>query len=74
MAVLVTSSAAQAGVKSDEPAAARRATASVVSVAEGGDQAGGQLVTLLLEIASAETVAAASGDVSLCSSDRRSRC
>lgn len=63
--VLVTSSAAQAGGKSDELVAARRATASVVSVAEGGDQAGSQLVTLLLEAANAETVASATGEVSL---------
>ncbi len=62
--VLVTSST-RAGGRGDELVAARRATASVVSVAEGGDQAGGQLVTLLLEAANAETVASATGEVSL---------
>jgi hypothetical protein len=45
--------------------AAKRATATVVSAVEGGDQAGGQLVTLLLDARQAETVAAASGEVAL---------
>nr|WP_245665977.1 SAF domain-containing protein [Actinoplanes subtropicus] len=42
-----------------------RAVATVVSVLTGGDQVGSQLVTLLLAADSAETVASASGDVSL---------
>ncbi|WP_080678161.1 SAF domain-containing protein [Salinispora pacifica] len=43
----------------------RRAVATVVSVAAGGDQVGTQLVTVLLAADSAEAVAAAPGDVSL---------
>lgn len=43
----------------------RRAVATVVSVATGGDQVGTQLVTVLLAADSAEAVAAAPGDVSL---------
>lgn len=43
----------------------RRAVATVVSVDVGGDQAGGQLVTLLLAAADAEAIAVAAGDVAI---------
>jgi hypothetical protein len=54
-----------AGQESGKNAGARRAVASVVSVSAGADQVGTQLVTLLLSAEAAETVASASGDVSL---------
>ena len=44
---------------------ARRASATVVSVSDGSEQAGSQLVTLLLDAGVAEQIAAASGEVSL---------
>nr|WP_030501011.1 SAF domain-containing protein [Micromonospora purpureochromogenes] len=44
---------------------ARRAVATVVSVAAGADQVGTQLVTVLLPADAAEAVASAAGDVSL---------
>jgi hypothetical protein len=62
--VLVTQMTAQNAADGDK-GAATRATATVVSAVEGGDQAGGQMVTLLLDARQAETVAAASGEVAL---------
>jgi hypothetical protein len=44
---------------------ARKATATVVSVATGADQTGTQAVTLLLAADNAEQIASAAGDVSL---------
>lgn len=43
----------------------RRATGTVVSSVEGGEQVGSQLVTLLLAAGEAERIASASGEVSL---------
>lgn len=64
--VLVTDAAVQGTTgRSGDAEAPRRATATVVSMTDGGDQAGGQLVTLLLDAKQAESVAAASGDVAL---------
>lgn len=54
-----------AGQENGKNAGARRAVASVVSVSAGTDQVGNQFVTLLLSAEAAETVASASGDVSL---------
>jgi hypothetical protein len=51
------------GAKADD--SSRRAVATVVSLSAGADQVGIQLVTLLLAADGAETVASASGDVSL---------
>jgi hypothetical protein len=53
------------GQETGKNAGARRAVASVVSVSAGADQVGNQFVTLLLSADAAETVASASGDVSL---------
>jgi hypothetical protein len=63
--VLVSQSTAQTAASNGGAGAAKRATATVVSAVEGGDQAGGQLVTLLLDVRQAETVAATSGEVAL---------
>lgn len=63
--VLVTASNAAPAAGDGATATARRATATIVSVADGGDQPGAQVVTLLLDAAAAEQIAAASGEVSL---------
>jgi hypothetical protein len=63
--VLISQPTAQSATGAGNGSAVKRATATVVSAVEGGDQAGGQLVTLLLDTRQAETVAAASGEVAL---------
>jgi hypothetical protein len=58
-----TSASGDGGTKNTD--GTRRAVATVVSVSTGADQVGTQLVTLLLAADSAESIASASGDVSL---------